>query len=152
MNSPPNTLTRKIAALTVLVAVLLAGSPQSFAAETSAKDVGKKIDETGQAIKDYSVEHRDEALRNARKVLADADARIDRFEADMGRNWDKMSAAAREKSKEALRTMRKQRQDLSEGYGELKRSSSNAWGEVKGGFARSYDALKDSFSKAAKEF
>ncbi|HVY04592.1 MAG TPA: hypothetical protein VHB46_01325 [Burkholderiales bacterium] len=141
-----------MAATTLFTALLIAGASASFAAETTGKDVGRKLDETGQAIKDYSVEHRDEALKNAKKVLADADARIDQFEADLSRNWDKMSATARTKSQEALRTMRKQRQDLSESYGELKRSSSNAWDEVKGGFAKSYDALKDSFSKARKEF
>jgi hypothetical protein len=51
-----------------------------------------------------------------------------------------------------MKKLRQQRQDLSQSYGELKRSSSNAWEEVKGGFAKSYDALRDSFSKAAKEF
>lgn len=142
----------KTAGLTLLIALLLAGAPASFAADTTGKDVGKKIDETGQAIKDYSVEHRDEALKNAKKLLADADARIEKFENETSRNWDKMSASARAHAQEALRTMRKQRQDLSQGYGELKRSSSNAWEEVKGGFAKSYDALRQSFSKAAKEF
>ena len=46
----------------------------------------------------------------------------------------------------------RQRQDLSQSYGELKRSSENAWDEVKDGFTKSYDALRDSFSKASKEF
>ncbi|HEX4985102.1 MAG TPA: hypothetical protein VFV71_03415 [Burkholderiales bacterium] len=142
----------KTAALTLFFALLLAGSPMSFAAETTAKDIGRKMDETGQAIKDYSVERRDEALKSAKQVLADADERIDRFEADVNRKWDRMSASARRQAQETLRTMRRQRQDLSESYGELKRSSSGAWEEVKGGFAKSYGALRDSFSKAAKEF
>jgi hypothetical protein len=146
----------KVTALTLLVALLLAGAPMSFAADTGAKtaggDVSKKIDETADAIRNYSAEQRDEALRNAKSVLDDADARIDRFESDMGRNWDKMNASARKHAQETMRRLRKQRQDLSQSYGELKRSSSNAWEEVKGGFARSYGALRDSFSKAAKEF
>jgi len=143
----------KITALTLFLALLLAGAPMSFAADSPAgKDISQKIDEAARAIKSYSVEQRDEALKNARSVLADADARIEHFESEMTRNWDKMSASARKHSQETMKTLRQQRQDLSQGYGELKRSSANAWDEVKGGFAKSYAALHDSISKAAKEF
>jgi hypothetical protein len=139
----------KITLLTLVVALLLAGTPMSFGAEKTA---GQKIDETANSIKNYSAEQRDEALKNAKSVLADADARIDHLESEMSRNWDKMNASARKRAQETMKTLRRQRQDLSQSYGELKRSSSNAWNEVKGGFAKSYDALRDSFSKAAKEF
>ena len=150
-----NTDILKLTALTLFLALLLAGAPMSFAAEgdkTTGKDVGQKIDDTAQTIKNYSVEQRDEALKSAKSMLADADARIDHFESEMNRNWDKMNASARKQAQETMKTLRKQRQDLSQSYGELKRSSSNAWDEVKGGFEKSYDALHDSFSKAAKEF
>lgn len=139
----------KVAALTLVVALLLAGAPMSFAADKTA---GQKIDETAQSIKNYSAEQRDDALRSAKKVLDDADARIDHFESEVSKNWDKMNASARKHAQETLRAMRQQRQDLSQSYGELKRSSAKAWDEVKGGFSKSYDALRDSFSKAAKEF
>ena len=139
----------KVAALTLVVALLLAGAPMSFAADKSA---GQKIDETAQSIKNYSAEQRDDALRSAKKVLNDADARIDHFEREVSKNWDKMNASARKHTQETLRAMRQQRQDLSQSYGELKRSSAKAWDEVKGGFSKSYEALRDSFSKAAKEF
>ena len=147
----------KITALTLFLAFLLAGAPMSFAADspggkTTGKDVSQKIDATAHAIKNYSAEQRDEALRNAKSVLADADARIDQFESEMSRNWDKMNASARKHSRETMKTLRGQRQDLSQSYGELTRSSASAWDEVKGGFAKSYDALRDSFSKASKEF
>jgi len=147
----------KITALTLFLALLLAGAPMSFAAEspggkTTGKDVTQKIDETAQAIKSYSAEQRDEALESAKRVLADADARIDHFEHEMSRNWDKMNASARKHAQETMKTLRRQRQDLSQSYGELKRGSASAWDEVKGGFAKSYDTLRDSFSKAAKEF
>src|ERR1700704_3016276 len=90
----------KLVAPGVLLALLLASSPMSFAAndagaKTTGKDVGKKIDETAQTIKNYSVEQRDEALKNAKSLLEDADARIDRLESDMSRNWSKMNESAR---------------------------------------------------------
>ena len=139
----------KITALTLFVALLLAGAPMSFAADKTA---GQKIDETARSIKNYSAEQRDDALRSAKKVLDDADARIEHFESEVSKNWDKMNASARKHAQETLRAMRRQRQDLSQSYGELKRSSAKAWDEVKGGFSKSYDALRDSFSKAAREF
>jgi hypothetical protein len=152
-----NTDMWKITALTLMLAFLLAGAPMTFAAEstggkTTGKDVSQKIDETAHAIKNYSAEQRDEALKNAKSVLADADARIDHFESKMNRDWDKMKASARKHAQETMKMLRRQRQDLSQSYGELKRSSANAWDEVKDGFAKSYDALRDSFSKASKEF
>ncbi len=141
----------------LFLAFFLTRAPLSFAADspggkTTGKDVSRKVDETAHAIKNYSAEQRDEALTNAKSVLADADARIDYLESEMSRNWGKMNASARKHARETMKTLRRQRQDLSQSYGELKRSSSNAWDEVKGGFAKSYDALRDSFSKAAKEF
>ena len=147
----------KITALTLLPVFLLAGAPMSFAADnssgkTTGKDVSKNIDETAHAIKNYSAEQRDEALKNAKRVLDDADARIDQFESKVHRDWDKMNASARKQAQETMKMLRRQRQDLSQSYGELKRSSANAWDEVKDGFSKSYDALRDSFSKASKEF
>lgn len=147
----------KVTALTLFFALLLACAPMSFAAEsaggkTTGKDVAQKADETAAAIKKYSIEQRDEALKSAKKALAEADARIDHYEREIEKNWDKMNASARKQAQETMKTLRKQRQDLSESYGELKRSSSNAWDEVKNGFVKSYDALHDSISKAAKEF
>jgi hypothetical protein len=136
---------------------LLFSAPSSFAADdagrkTTASDVSQKMDDAAHAVKNYSVEQRDDALKNAKHVLAQADAHIDYLESEMTRNWDKMNASARKQAQETMKTLRRQRQELSQSYGELKRSSANAWDEVKSGFATSYDALRRSFSKAAKEF
>jgi len=132
-------------------------APMSFAADnpgakTTARDVSQKNGRGCARDQKLFPEQRDEALKNAKSVLEDADARIDHFESEMSRNWDKMNASARKHAQETRKTLRQQRQDLSQSYGELKRSSANAWDEVKGGFAKSYDALRDSFSKASKEF
>ena len=150
-----NTDMLKLTLLTLFLALVLAGAPMSFAADaskTTGADVGRKMDETAQTIKNYSLEQRDEALKSAKKLLAEADGRIEQLENDMSKNWDNMNASARKHAQDTMRTLRRQRQDLSQSYGELKRSSANAWDEVKGGFAKSYDALHDSFARAAKEF
>src|SRR5260370_16901213 len=64
---------------------LLTASPSSFAAEasgdkTTAKDVSRKAGETGRAIKDYTVAHRDEALKQAKAALHDPNAHIRRMQ------------------------------------------------------------------------
>ena len=135
------------------LALAIAAAPQlSMAADTTAKDVGKKLNETGNAIKDYSVEQRDEAVKNARQALDDIDAKINRLAAEIDGQWDKLDASARKKAYESMNTLRKERNDAAEWMGALKHSSKEAWGEVKNGFSKSYDALSSSFSKAKDAF
>ena len=143
------TLTIAAAALTFAFA---ADPNLSMAGETTAKDVGRKLDEAGAAIKDYSVEQRDEAVKSAKIALDDLDARINRLAADMDARWDKLDASSRKKAHESMGKLRKERNDAAEWMGALKHSSKEAWGEVKNGFAKSYDALAKSFSKAKEEF
>jgi peptidoglycan hydrolase CwlO-like protein len=143
------TLTIAVAALTFA----FAAAPQlSMADETTAKDVGKKLSEAGTAIKDYSVDQRDEAVKAARAALDDLDASINRLAADIDGKWDKLDASARKKAYESMDKLRKERNDAAEWMGGLKHSSKDAWGEVKNGFAKSYEALANSFSKAKEEF
>lgn len=137
----------------VALTFAFATSPNlSMAGETTAKDVGRKLDEAGAAIKDYSVEQRDEAVKSAKIALDDLDARINRLAADMDAKWDKLDASSRKKAFEAMGKLRKERNDAAEWMGALKHSSKEAWGEVKNGFARSYAVLAKSFSKAKEEF
>jgi hypothetical protein len=136
---------------------LLAGPLLSFAADApekkpTAKDVSEKAKETGRTIKDYTVAQRDEAVKQAKAALDDADARIRRLERKLDGDWDKMDEAARKNARATLNRMRRERNDLAEWYGGLKHGSKEAWDEVKNGFARSYDELKRSFAKARKEF
>ncbi|MGB7540736.1 MAG: hypothetical protein WBM28_01820 [Burkholderiales bacterium] len=135
--------------------VLLAVSPLSFAAETSgptAKDISRKADETGQAIKNYTVAQRDEAIKNAKAALDDLDRRIGRMERKLDSEWERMDQAARKKARATLDTLRRERNETAEWYGGLKHSSAESWEQVKAGFVKSYEALKDSFAKARKEF
>ena len=139
-------------AATALTFAFAAAPNLSMAAETTAKDVGRKLDEAGAAIKDYSVEQRDEAVKKAKVALDELDARINRLAADMDARWDKLDASSRKKAHESMGKLRKERNDAAEWMGALKHSSKEAWGEVKNGFAKSYDALAKSFSKAKEEF
>lgn len=136
---------------------LLTVSPLSFAAETSghkttAKDVSRKVDETGQAIKNYTVAQRDEAIKQAKAALDDLDARIGRMERKLDNEWDRMDQAGRKKARATLNALRRQRNEAAEWYGGLKHSSAESWEQVKAGFVKSYDVLRESFAKARKQF
>src|SRR5882724_9966784 len=124
---------------------LLAASPLSFAAEPSgnkstAKDIAKKADETGQAIK------------NAKAALDDADRRIDRMERKLDSEWERMDLATRKRARATLDALRRERNEAAEWYGGLKHSSAESWEQVKTGFVKSYEVLKESFAKARKGF
>ena len=136
---------------------LLAVSPLSFAAEpsgskTTAKDVSRKVDETGQAIKSYTVAQRDEAIKKAKAALDDLDRRIGRMERKLDNDWDRIDQAARKNARATLNTLRRERNEAAEWYGALKHSSAESWEQVKAGFVKSYEALKESFTKAGKQF
>jgi len=136
---------------------LLTVSPLSFPADTSgnkttAKDVSRNVDETGRAIKNYTVAQRDEAIGKAKAALDDLDVRIGRMERKLDNEWDRMDQAGRKKTRATLNALRRQRNEAAEWYGGLKHSSAEAWEQVKAGFVQSYEVLKESFTKAGKEF
>src|SRR5216684_7875794 len=123
---------------------LLTASPSSFAAEasgdkTTAKDVSRKAGETGRAIKDYTVEQRDEAIKKAKAALDDLDARIRRMEKKLDGEWERMDQGARKKARATLDTLRRERNEAAEWYGGLKHSSAESWEQVKAGFVKSYE-------------
>jgi hypothetical protein len=139
------------------IGVLLTASPLSSAAEasgnkTTAKDIAREADETGQTIKNYTVAQRDEAIRKAKAALDDLDRRIGRMERKLESKWDRMDQAARKKARATLNALRRERNEVAEWYGGLKHSSAESWEQVKAGFVKSYEVLKESFAKARKEF
>ena len=145
------------AVLVFITAVLFSIGAVSFASQMSAqkttgKDVKEKMAEAAQAIKNYSVDQRDEAVKKARAVLDDLDARIDHMQSQLNKKWDQMDQSARKKAAATLTALRKQRNEVAEWYGGLKHSSNNAWEDVKNGFLKSYQALQDAFDRAQNEF
>ena len=137
----------------LVLGALLTVSPLSFTAETTgskttAKDVSRKVDETGQAIKEYTVAQRDEAIKKAKTALDDLDVRIGRMERKLDNEWDRMDKAARKKTRATLNALRRERNEAAEWYGGLKHSSAESWEQVKAGFVKSYEVLKESFTNA----
>jgi Skp family chaperone for outer membrane proteins len=135
------------------LAFALGMAPQlSFAddaGKTSAKDVGRKVEDTGKAVGSYTIAQRDQAIKSAQAALAEIDARLRRMERKVDAEWDKMDAAARKRARATLNALHKERDEVAEWYGGLKHSSAEAWDEVKVGFVKSYEGLKRSLAKAS---
>lgn len=135
-----------------LALALPAQAEETADGKTTSKDVARKLGETGETIRKFTVEQRDEAVRSAKAGLDDLDARLERLEAGIEDKWDKMDTRARKQARASLDDMHRQRNELAEWYGGLKHSSAEAWDQVKSGFAKSYQTLRESFARAKEEF
>src|SRR5207249_1395557 len=135
----------------LLAASALCAAADAPGGKATAKDVSRKADETGRAIKDYTVAQRDEALKQAKAALDDLDTRIRRMEGKVDSEWEGMDQGARKKARATLDALRRERNEAAEWYGGLKHSSAESWEQVKAGFVKSYEVLRQSFAKARKE-
>jgi Na+/phosphate symporter len=114
-------------------------------------EVKHKVGDAMQAIKEYSIDKKDQALAKAKEALNKMDSKIDELEKRSHEKWQQMSEASREKTEEELRELRKKRNEIAEWYGGMKQSSAKSWDAVKKGFIDSYHSLEQSFDKAAKK-
>ena len=143
--------------LPLLAIVLLSVIPQIHADthsddKTTVEKIKQETTETTDAIKNYTVEKRDEAAKKVEVRLNSLDIRIKALEARIDRNWEKMDNAARERARNTLTVLHKKRIRAAEWYGSLKNSSTEAWGHVKNGFSDAYNSLRSSWEKAEKEY
>lgn len=120
--------------------------------KTSIEDIRQETQELIQALKSYTADQRDEAIQKSKTALENLDRRIDALETRIDNNWDKMDKAAREKARNSLKAVRKQRTKVAEWCGSLKSSSEDAWAHMKKGFSDAYNALYDAWEKSEEEF
>jgi predicted phage tail protein len=127
-------------------------SQSSAGQKTTAKAVKSEITDAAETIKDYSIVQRDQAVQDIKSILEDLDARIDKLENRIDDNWDQMSEAMRRETRDSLRMLRQQRNEVAEWYGGLQHSSADAWDDLKKGFSDAYTALTDAWKQAEKQF
>lgn len=118
---------------------------------TSIEEVKKETQDLLQTIGSYTADKRDEAVQKAKQGLNKLDKRIDVLEARIDKNWDKMNETARKETRENLRALRKQRNQVAQWYGSMKTSSADAWDHIKKGFSDAYKVVEDSWEKSEKE-
>ena len=152
--------TRRIAcqAFSLLILVLFAGV-MAQAADKMPKEkkpgmteVKQKVGDAMEAIREYSIDQKNQALSKAREALDRMDRKMDELERRSHEKWQQMNKATREKTEEELRKLRKERNDIAEWYGGMKQSSAKSWNKVKKGFIGSYHSLEKSFDKISKRF
>lgn len=117
----------------------------------SAAEVRQKLGSAADAIKRYSADKRDEAAQKAKAALDLLDRRMDALETEIDRNWERMDAAARTRSREAMRALQDERVEVAEWYGSLKSSTASAWEETRQGFVRAYQSLQRDWENAERQ-
>jgi hypothetical protein len=137
-------------AMTVVLAtaILLLGPARPVRAQTTAKDVSQKASETADAMRSYTLEKKDEAVAQARKLAADLDAKIRDLEAQASQQ----TGEAKAKSQDQLRDLKAKRAEAGRKLDDLTRASKASWERAKEGFANAYRDLAESYEKAAAEF
>jgi hypothetical protein len=139
----------------LFVCVMFAGisfADQKASDNTGQKEDSPKVKEALDAIKNYSVQQRDQALKKVKVAMDAMDKRIQDLEDRIESKSNQMDQAAREKARATQQSLRKKRMQLAEWYGEMRQSSSKAWDHVKKGLLDSYDSLSKAFDKAVKEY
>ena len=119
--------------------------------KTSASDVKEEAMETYDALKSYTLEQRNEAVRFAQEKIHKLDVRIAGMQKAVDEKWQDMSKATQGKTRETLDILRKKREDLAEWLGGIRYSSKEAWEDVKKGFSDSYDRMEKAFEQANKD-
>jgi hypothetical protein len=126
--------------------------PAGEDSRTKSEDVEKEVDEAAEAIRNYTVERRDEAIARTSEAMADTDRRIDRLQDQTNEQWSRMNEAARRRSQAAMADIRRRRGDAAEWVGAMRQSSTEAWSEVRTGFVKSYRDLAEAVRKAREQF
>ena len=121
-------------------------------APTAGEKAKKELDEAVDALRDYSVQRRDEAVARARQATEALDQRIEVLQSRSQEGWARMSQATRTRSQKTMADLRTRRNQLAEWYGGMRHGSADAWDEVKNGFVTSYHDLADAMRKARRQF
>ncbi len=103
-------------------------------------------------IETSGAEQRNEAVGAGESIAEAMDQRIEAMEQWVARNWDKLSAEAREDRQEIISDLRKQRNDLAEWFGAMKHSSAESWEEAKQGFVDVYNTMGEKFNAVVDKF
>jgi hypothetical protein len=110
---------------TVVVTIGLLTLPMRHtAAQTTSKDVAEKASETGEAIKQYTVERKDEAVAHAKQATADLQAKIKQLEAQASKQSGEMKA----RSQAQIRDLKTKRVKATQQVGALGRAGESLLG------------------------
>lgn len=127
------------------------GKKEISTGKTTIKEVELETKELLNALGNYTVDQRDEAVERTETALDKMDERIDALKTRIDDNRDQMNEDAREKARATLKAMGKQRTEVASWYGRLKTSSADAWDTTVKGLSNAYSNLSDAWGSFEKE-
>jgi predicted secreted Zn-dependent protease len=99
---------------------------------------------TWERMKGYTIEQKDAAVAEAKKMITATDKEIDELAAAGKQSGAEAKAAHRQNMKELVEKKKAAQAELDK----LEKSSGNAWEATKAGFASAYQDLKGAYHKA----
>lgn len=133
----------------LLPAAALAGNTHDD--EVEMQLLAQEMDATATAIKQYSVEQREQALLQIKTTLNKFDAQIAHLEQQLRKRAGLMDKRAYDKASATLLKIKDHREQVAEWYDNMHNSTAATWQNVKRGFLKSYVALQEAFDKVQKE-
>ena len=133
--------------LAIALSVILTQAAPA-AGQTSTKDVTQKAGETGDAIKNYTVDKKNEAVAYGKKLVSDLDVKIKELDAQISRD----TSAAKADLQRQLGELKAKRAQTAKKLDELGKASAESWDSVKGGFADAYKDLHRAYDNAVASF
>ena len=122
--------------------------PLPALAQTAVQDVKQKAVDAAESIRTFTVDRKDDAVAQAKKLARDLDGKIKQLEAKA----KKTTGESKAKSDQLLKDLKEKRAKTSQKLAELGKASGAAWDNAKHGFADAYHDLAESFEKAAASF
>jgi len=142
--------TFSIPAALVAVALALTGpalAEQQGAGLTTPREVRTEISNAFDAVGDYAVQQRKQAVARAKEAMTKLDAELERRQDALRDAWGEMNQAARADARTAMRDLRQARNRLGERFGALEAGADEAWDELTNGFARAYRDLSETWTQ-----
>ena len=123
----------------------------SLSQAASSNEVKKEVQEAASAIGDYSVEHKDKAVAEAKELMKKLDQSMDDAESSMKENWHSLEDSTKQNYELSKKEFHDQRKELAGWLDKMQNSSADAWEETKKGFADAHDSMSSSWKKATEK-
>ncbi len=120
--------------------------------KSSYSEVSEQANEFYEALKEYSMDQKDKAVKEAKQTLSYLDSRIEKIEDKSIQKWEELNQEGKEQLQRNLKNLRKQRTEVAEWYGGMKQSTDESWDYLKSGFMKSYKVMSDTWHDIEEEY
>ena len=136
--------------LSVLAGVLalVLYQPAPAIGQTPATDVSKKTGEAWEALKDYTVEKKKDAVAYGQKLVKETDSKIKQLEDKAA----KASGDLKGQYDQSIKDLKTKRAQAGRKLDEMGKASGSAWDSAKQGFADAYKDLHQAYDKVVAQF